>query len=276
MGWQQKLQDSTYQRVARNAGVRNLDSANDVRLIEQYLSNNPQLTQSKYIDNARAAGVTSLDSQNDIRRIDNYLANQSPTQQTQPTSSPASTPAPSPQPSAPAPDYSGVMQGYKDQIASLTSQYNSALANNATAATNSAAALAKSQGEVRDMTDKYNTSQQQNESLKQENQRYLDASANAELAKLRSGATTSGGNSSIGSSSAMRGAGLSGGGVQYQSSADGGIEKTISVENSVLSNKGPVVSQLSTALSRQKGATSTPNRGLASGSAQSYYSSRFG
>ena len=30
MGWQQKLKDATYQRVARKAGVRNLDSQNDV------------------------------------------------------------------------------------------------------------------------------------------------------------------------------------------------------------------------------------------------------
>jgi len=269
MGWQQKLKDSTYQRVARKAGVRNLDSANDVRKIQQYLAANPQLSQSKYTSNARAAGINNLDSQNDIRRIDNYLANR------QPAASPS--PPPAPTPAAPAPDYSGVMQGYRDQIASLTSQYNSAISNNATTATNAAAALAKSQSETRDATDKYNDAQQQNESLQQENQRYLDASANADLAKLRSGATTSGGNSSIGSSVSMRGEGLSGGGVQYQSSkAKDGVEKTISVENSVLAKKGPVVSQLNTALSRQKGSTSTPNRGLASGSAQSYYSSRFG
>ncbi len=55
MGWQEKLKNSTYQRVARKAGVRNLDSRNDVRKIKAYLAKNPKLTQERYIKNAKAA-----------------------------------------------------------------------------------------------------------------------------------------------------------------------------------------------------------------------------
>ena len=72
-GWQQKLQDSTYQRVALKAGVRNLDSRNDIQKIETYLSQNPKLLSKRYIDNAAAAGIRNLDSQSDISQIDDFL-----------------------------------------------------------------------------------------------------------------------------------------------------------------------------------------------------------
>lgn len=277
MGWQQKLQNATYQRVARNAGVRNLDSANDVRKIEQYLSRNPQLTQSRYINNARAAGVTSLDSQNDIRRIDNYLANRQPAASPSPPPAPRPAPRPAPTPTrapspAPATDYSSIFKGYQDTINRLSTSYNNAISSSQA----QAQAQAKSNAEN---ADKIGSLQEENESLRQSNQKFLDASANDQLSALRSGITTGSDNSSVygtiggdGSSSG----GLSGGTTQYQdSSKESSISADTPVENSVLSRKGPVVSQLNTQLSRQKGRIATPSRGLASGRAASYYATRF-
>ena len=279
MSWQQKLKDSTYQRVARKAGVRNLDSQNDVRKIAAYIASNPGLSQQKYISNAKAAGVNVLDSANDIAKIDKYLGsstpppgNEPPPQVTpgpkNPTPEPKPGAAPTPQPAAttqPAVDYSSIFQGYQDTISNLTASYTAAIANSNT--------IASSNKTNQENADKVGNLEQENESLKQENQRFLDASANSQLSALRSGTTTGGDNSSVYGS---RGEGLSSGTTQYQpSSKKSSIDSDTPVENSVLSRKGPVVQQLNTALSRQKGAPARPNSGLASGRSSSYYATRF-
>ena len=267
-GWQQKLQDSTYQRVALKAGVRNLDSRNDVQKIETYLAKNPKLFSRKYIDNAAAAGIQNLDSQNDIRHIDDWLG-------AKPTGSVPKVPTQDPAPPAtttpqqPQVDYSSIFQGYQDTINSLTASYNAAITNSSQLQQQSAQAQQDSADNVGDL-------QQQNESLKQANQRFLNASANDQLSALRTGTTTGGDNSSVyGSSSA----GLSSGATQYQSQTstkESSIGTDTPVENSVLSRKGPVVEQLNTGLSRQKGSNVAPSYGLASGRASNYYSTRFG
>lgn len=281
MGWQEKLKNSTYQRVARKAGVRNLDSRNDVRKIKAYLAKNPKLTQEKYIKNAKAAGIQRLDSASDISQIDDFLGPSGKPQKSPndviPTTGPGSEPkgpaaAPAPvQPQQPQVDYSSVFQGYQNTINQLTASYNAAITSSSQLQQQNAQAQQES-------ADKYKELQQQNESLTQANQRFLDASANAKLSALRSGTTTGGSNSSAyGSDSA----GLSGGTTQYQGPGQGsGKESSISsgtpVENSVLSRKGPVVQQLNTALSRQTSAPVRPNSGLASGRGASYYATRFG
>mgnify|MGYP005623210627 CR=1 FL=1 len=284
MGWQQKLKDATYQRVARKAGVRNLDSENDVRKIAAYIASNPGLNQSRYTSNARAAGVRNLDSRNDIRKIDQYLASRpsapAPTPAPRPAPSPAPRPSPPPSPAplprapspAPTTDYSGIFKGYQDTIDRLSASYNNAISSSQA----QAQAQAKSNAEN---ADKLGNLQEENESLKQSNQKFLDASANDQLYALRSGMTTGSDNNSvygtIGGDGSMS-EGLSGGTTQYQDSSKGSsISADTPVENSVLSRKGPVVSQMNTQLSRQKGSPATSSRGLASGRAANYYSLRF-
>ena len=271
-GWQQKLQNSSYQRVALQAGVRNLDSQNDVKKIEAYLAKNPKLLDSRYIDNAAAAGIRNLDSQNDIRQIDEYLGPEPPKQPSSPpkpeNSQPIATSVPTPMPTqvqAPAPqapaaqaDYSSIFQGYQDTLNALTASYNAAITDSSQAQ--------QSADEMGDL-------QQQNESLRQANQRFLDMSANDQLSALRSGTTTGGNNSSVYGSG---GAGLTGGTTQYRTSRqESSIGTNRPAENSVLSRKSPVVQQLSPASSRQRGSNVAQNSGLTSGRASNYYASRF-
>ncbi len=267
MSWQQKLKDATYQRVARKAGVRNLDSQNDVRKIAAYIASNPQLNQTRYTSNAKAAGVKNLDSRNDIKKIDNYLSNRPKASNPKPasgggsggSSGAAPAPAPAPAPVAPQADYSSIFKGYQDTIDKLATSYSNAIGN-----------ISQSNAKT---ADKVGDLEQENQSLKESNQRFLDASANDQLFALRSGASTGGDNSSTYGSGDQ---GLASGTTQYQNSnRESSIREDTPVENSVLSRKGPVVAQLSTKFSRQRGDTVRPNSGLASGSASNYYSSRF-
>ena len=89
---------------------------------------------------------------------------------------------------------------------------------------------------------------------------------------MKSGATSGGSNST-----AQQG-GLASGRSQYQTSRDDGIdvEKNITEESGALSSKGAVVAKMSTAKRRQTAPQGNPNQGLASGSTNGYYASRFG
>lgn len=151
--------------------------------------------------------------------------------------------------------------GYQTQISGLQNQYNSALGK-----------ASEFETQARDWEDQFTQKSAEYESARDEAQRYRDEAVGQQLRAMKSGATAGGSNST-----AQQG-GLASGKTQYQVEDDSGIQidKEVKAESGALSGKGSVVQRINSRSNRPSSQPARPNQGLASGSTQGYYASRFG
>lgn len=255
-------------------------------------------------DLMRNAGIRDLDSRNDIRAMNKYLKEQNkpepkpePTPTPTPTQTPTPTPTPTPTTGGDGIDYkalyearnddyeelqgelrtaagdigkySGEIEGYKNQIGRLTELYEGVVGTNKTLTT------------ARDeLQKKFDAQSEEFEKAKSESDAYREASVNQQLSGIRGGATAGGSNqTSYGTGS------LASGRSGYSSSrrdrdkglADYVIEQG-GATDSVLNREGPVVQLMDRRSRRQarrqaQGQTRSMTTGAGTGS---YYASRFG
>jgi len=157
--------------------------------------------------------------------------------------------------------YQSRISDFTNQVSNLSNQYQSALTQSQ-----------EYQREASDWQDQFKDKSAEYEVARGEADRYRNEAVGQQLRAMKSGATTGGANSTT-----QRG-GLAGGRSQYQrgSNDDIDVEKNISAESGALSNKGAAVKKMNTSQRRQTAPQGRPNQGLASGSTNGYYASRFG
>lgn len=157
--------------------------------------------------------------------------------------------------------YQSRISDFTNQVSNLSNQYQSALTQSQ-----------EYQREASDWQDQFKDKSAEYEVARGEADRYRNEAVGQQLRAMKSGATTGGANSTT-----QRG-GLAGGRSQYQrgSNDDIDVEKNISAESGALSSKGAAVKKMNTSQRRQTAPEGRPNQGLASGSTNGYYASRFG
>lgn len=155
---------------------------------------------------------------------------------------------------------------YRNQVSGLQNQYNDAMGQVSTWQTKAG----EFETSARDWEDQFSAKSQEYEAARDEAERYRNEAVGQQLRALKSGATTGGSNSTT------QQGGLASGKTQVTAGDDKGIDidKDIKAESGALSGKGPVVQKINARVVDRK-APARPNQGLASGSTQSYYASRF-
>lgn len=260
----------------------------------------------------RKAGVKDLDSRNDIRTMNRYLKEQNkPDPTPDPKSDPKPDPTPTPTPTTPTPtptqdgvDYKALYErqrkdydslqgdlrsatgdlgryagqisgfqnqisGYKNEIGRLTGLYEGAVKGNKTIT-----------AERDDLQKRFDAQTAEYEQAKSDADTYRERSVGQQLAAIRGGATTGGANQT-----SYAGGDLASGRTGYSSSKqdrDKGLADYVveqgGATDSVLNREGPVVQLMDR---RARRASRRRNRGQArsmtSGAGTgSYYASRFG
>ena len=162
--------------------------------------------------------------------------------------------------------YAAMDQGYQDQISGLQTQYQDALGQASAA-----------QSQVQEFQDKLDKQQAEFEAQQQALDDYKQRDVGMSLAGLRSGASSGGGNSTIGYGGSLasgRATGSYGGGGRSLTGGSAGVAKEF---GSVIANKGPVVQQINSSSSSSSSSRSNAREraALASGGGASYYASRF-
>ena len=157
---------------------------------------------------------------------------------------------------------------YRNQVSGLQNQYNDAMGQVSTWQTKAS----DFETSARDWEDQFTTKSQEYETARDEAERYRNEAVGQQLRAIKSGATSGGSNSTT------QQGGLASGKTQYTSGDDTGIQidKGIKAESGALSGKGSVVQKINPRSNRPSSQPARPNQGLASGSTQGYYASRFG
>ena len=161
-------------------------------------------------------------------------------------------------------DFRRRVDDYKNQVQSLTGQYEGALKQSQ-----------EFQQKAADFEDQFNKRTVEFEAARQEADRYREEAVGQQLRAIRSGATSSGNQRGIGI-----GTDLQGGAPRFSDDREGSSSTLADLAkaeggltDSVLSRKGPVVERIQ---GRQGGTRGRTNNPLSSGSGtNSYYASRF-